>query len=426
MPRISLPGVLPVVLLVLSCFLASGWNFQNEVQDFVSQTGQDSPVEVVSHDRSQVTSESYVIPWKRTGSRSWLFTTTRQPRYYTVSDYAPSNAVLMSHSVAWEPIVEDIIREIEVPVFLVSEDQDGEISLGLALQRWSQGLKRKKVYSLAYDVDSAWVRDYGPIQQYSRLTGRVRWLDGDYHPDRKRDDQLPKYLGQLTGVPTKRLPEKIEGGALISNGHGLCASTEEYIVSAGLYAGLRNPKKRDRLLVTLGCKTLVLLPALPDEQTMHVDLFLQFVDKDRLIVAHANPTKWPRLANLLRISEQRMLEAARFQGIHLKMHRVSIPRIDREIYYTYINGIRVNGRFLVPSFNEVSMQAEESAYSQLVQAMPGTEIVPIDARELPRYLGLFHCLVVGLNLPQQQLHRLQMPRSRKFPRSRRRKRPVRT
>lgn len=367
------------------------------------------------------TSQAYVIPWKPAGSDAWLFRTNRRLRYHTIADFAPSSALLMSHSLDWEPIIQDIIREVDIPVYLVSEDQDQETSLRAAIRRWGQEAKQQ-VHSLAYDVDSAWVRDYGPIQQVSTKTGRIRWLDGTYHHDRKLDDRLPTYLSQIARVPTKRLSLRMEGGALVSNGRGLCATTEEYIVSAGLYRQLTSPKSRDRLLADLGCNTLVLVPALPDEETRHVDLFFQFVRHDQMIVGEVDQSQWPRVYNSLRVAKQRILKAARVHGFHLELYPVVIPKIENEVYYSYINGIRVNRQFLVPSFNEVSEHLENQGYAQLVNAMPSVDIVPIDARELPQHLGLLHCIVLGLNLPQKTLNRMKKPRAK----ARRRKRTVRS
>lgn len=366
---------------------------------------------------------AYVTPWKPSGTDTWLFTSKRRIRYHTIADFAPSTALLMSHSASWEPILEDIIREIDVPVYLTSEDRDEEAALQAALNRWS-GQAKQNVHSLTYDVDSAWVRDYGPIQQVSTAKSRhVRWVDGGYHPDRKLDDELPFYLSRRARVPTKRLSFKMEGGALVSNGDGLCASTEEYMVTAGLYQSLLEPRKRDRLLSDLGCRTLVLVPALPKEETEHIDLFLQFVARDRVIVADANQDKWPRLNNLLRVSKQRLIAAAKVHGIYLDLVPVTIPKIDEEVYYTYINGIRVNNRFLVPSFSEVSSVVEQQAYEQLSRAMPKVEIVPIDVRDLPQHLGLLHCVVLGLSLPPKALLRLQKQPPR---RTHRRRRPIRS
>lgn len=390
---------------------------------FWSTTYAAEPTEVQnpgSRPQTQV-SNAYVIPWKPAGSDAWLFQTKRRLRYHTIADYAPSSALLMSHSQDWEPIIQDIIREVDVPVYLVSEDQDEELSLRSALRRWSQD-PRQQVSSLAYHVDSAWVRDYGPIQQVSTKTGRIRWLDGNYHKDRKLDDELPIYLSQVAKVPTKRLLLSMEGGALVSNGRGLCAATEEYVVSAGFYRHMLSPRSRDKVLSDLGCKTLVLVPALPNEETMHVDLFFQFVRHDRIIVGDADQSLSPRAYHTLRVAKQRILKAAQVHGVHLKIYPVQIPRIDKEVYYSYINGIRINKRFLVPSFSEIHQSLELQSYEQLSIAMPGVEIVPIDVRELPQHLGLLHCIVLGLNLPQKNLSRMRKPRIK----SRRRKSPIRS
>lgn len=404
-----------VAMLVvgLSSFTAHCWPPSHAAEGSELQEVEDPP--------PTETRNAYVIPWKPAGSESWLFRTKRRLRYHTIADFAPSSALLMSHSQAWEPIIQDIIREVDVPVYLVSEDQDQETSLRSALRRWGQNPKQQ-VHSLAYDVDSAWVRDYGPIQQISTKTGRIRWLDGDYHHDRILDDGLPIYLSRVAEVPTKQLLLSMEGGALVSNGRGLCASTEEYIVSAGLYHHLLVPKRREKLLSDLGCSTLVLVPALPDEETKHIDLFVQFVKHNRIIVGDVDQSRWPKAYHALRVAKQRLLKAARVNGLHLKLSSVLIPQIENEIYYSYINGIRINRRFLVPSFSQVSSYLEQQGYEQLSKAMPGVDIVPIDVRELPQHLGLLHCIVLGLNLPQKSLARMRKPKNK----PRRTRRPIRS
>ena len=50
-----------------------------------------------------------------------------------------------------------------------------------------------RIQVLDLDVDTPWIRDYGPLQ-LEHDSGEITWLDTRYARDRPVDDQMPEWL----------------------------------------------------------------------------------------------------------------------------------------------------------------------------------------------------------------------------------------
>lgn len=153
-----------------------------------------------------------------------------------LGDWEPPDAFLVGRQELWGPAADSLLATLRpLPVYVVEPANGAH--------------------------ESAWVRDYGPVQIARR--GRIVWLDPDYHPGRPADDALPGTLGTRLGAHVEPLPLRLDGGGVVSDGRGLCAMTE---------AGRRSlaPLRSSEIARRLGCLELVVVPALPAEPTGHV------------------------------------------------------------------------------------------------------------------------------------------------------------
>ena len=354
------------------------------------------------------------IPRPQPQIETWLeheaqvYQSNTTPNTELIGDWEPVSALLVGYNDTWSAVLEDIITHANVPVWMVTEETTEPIDSYHAAQSWRRR-HRSRVQAIDLVVDSAWTRDYGPFQRRSRRTGEIRWLDAHYDAERSRDDLVPEILGAVTKMPVDDMPYALDGGAMSSNGAGLCVSTVEFYERFDIHEALV-PEAREKFLHQLGCATLILLPALPDEQTAHVDMFVQFTAEDHAIVAATDAARWPEAALALDTAAERLRYGAQRHGVNLKITRVDLPWIEGEVFYSYVNGVRINDRFLVPRFPDVSLDVEMRVHSQLRRAMPGVHLIPIDVHDLPEYQGLIHCIVLGLAIPRAAHHRLNRMR----------------
>lgn len=288
------------------------------------------------------------------------------------------------------------LREVDTFVLSPPEEEDAAVAwLASVVQEEGIGL-------LSVGLDSDWVRDFGPLQVEVDGEGLL-WLDGAYYLDRPLDDAVPVLLGEALRVPVESLDLPIEGGAIISNGQGLCASTLESFEVFGL--DVSDPDARmllEELLDQLGCQAWALVPALRHDPTSHVDMLAQFLDPHRVLVAEVEPAEAPEDAARLDEAVRGLELAAEALGQPLEVIRVPTPvDVGQKLYFTYVNGTRLGESFLVPSYEATAVADEERAYLTLERALGNVELVPIPADEFIALNGAVHCLTLGVALPER-------------------------
>jgi agmatine/peptidylarginine deiminase len=214
------------------------------------------------------------------------------------------------------------------------------------------------------------------------------------YPERPRDDIVPQVLGERMKVPVTAGPWSLDGGALASNGAGVCVSTLEYveehkIPSAGHAA-------RSRLLPAIGCRVLALVPALPEEPTHHVDLFVQFLADDLVAVASVDPELDPGAALGLDRAAATIARAASTLGKDMRIVRPPLGVDIDGSYLPYLNGLRLGDTFLMPTYHAKATLSERAARAVLEDAVPGLKITRIPAAEVAALGGAIHCIALGV------------------------------
>jgi len=245
---------------------------------------------------------------------------------------------------------------------------------------------------LTGDFDSPWVRDYGPLQTYELASGPL-WLDFGYAWNRPEDDRVPGVLSSHLQARVENPGFDLDGGAVISNGQGLCALTRMSLLDAGFPEG--ESDEIEVFLGSLGCHATTILPTIPGEPTGHADVVAQFLDTDRVMVAWLDPDTNGELSRALDAVADRLLTTAELADYPLEVIRIPI-HASGDTFFSYVNATRLRSRLLVPRFNELPEELERTAYSLLEQALPEVSLVPIDADVMVRLGGAVHCVTLGL------------------------------
>jgi agmatine/peptidylarginine deiminase len=247
-------------------------------------------------------------------------------------------------------------------------------------------------------VDTPWVRDWGPLQL--RRGEHSLWLDADYDDaERIADDEAPKWLAQRHAVELAELPWALDGGAFVSNGAGLCVLTFEYLEVQGISW---DDADLGRLLAQLGCRATALVPTLVAEQTKHADMIAQFVTPTRLMLAQIldDIGGHSEDAQRLEAAELGIRTAARSLGLELEVISVPTPPSRRwQNPRSYVNGLRLADRYLMPSYPELGNAWESGARAAVQLAMGDLQVVPIDTSEMIAIGGSIHCASLGLFTP---------------------------
>lgn len=308
-----------------------------------------------------------------------------------VGDWEPPDAVAIVFTQtwldAWRQMLDALTRSTNVLV--LRED----IASPRAMQRAIDALspvQQDRVWRTGIFVDSPWVRDWGPLQM--RDGGVPRWLDAPYAVARPWDDMAPRVMAEFMSTDVFEIEASIDGGAIASNGEGLCVSTIEYFDS---YVG--DPAAID--LADLGCQVLALVPALRDEPTMHIDLLLQFVEPGVVALADIDQDRDPDNARRLSQAASTLKDAASTMRLPLSVERVPMPPPEGELFRSYTNFFRTADSVLIPSYDRVDADLEDAAHGVLQQLMPDARFVPIPSERMTQEGGAIHCLTLGLHLP---------------------------
>jgi agmatine/peptidylarginine deiminase len=244
-------------------------------------------------------------------------------------------------------------------------------------------------------VDTPWVRDWGPLQL--RRDDRPLWLDADYDDaERIADDEAPQWLARQHAIELAELPWALDGGAFVSNGAGLCVLTFEYLDMQGISW---DDEDLGTLLDQLGCRATALVPTLVAEQTKHADMIAQFVAPTRLMLAQIidDIGGHGEDAQRLEAAELGIRTAAHALGTELEVVLVPTPPSRRgQNPRSYVNGLRLGDRYLMPSYPELGDAWESSARAAVRRAMGDLPVVPIDTSDMIAIGGSIHCAALGL------------------------------
>lgn len=299
-------------------------------------------------------------------------------------DYEPIDIFMVVYHELWESslrkMIEGLAGVVDVQVLYSDADRSA--------RRFQRQVKRPCVGPRYMTVDSPWIRDYGPLQATDH--GEPLWLDYGYALDRTADDAVPAQLARDHGALLSYEEAPLDGGAVISNGHGLCVITDRSLAETELKGSLA----QRRFAANLGCRGMAVIPALPAETTGHSDVFGQFLSSRTLAFSEMSGPD----GELLELAVEIIRDTAAALRQRLDVVRVPMVATD-DVFYSYVNGTRAGDRFLIPSYAAVDAELQSQAYAILGQAMPGVQLIPIEADEMVTLGGAIHCITLGLKLP---------------------------
>lgn len=234
------------------------------------------------------------------------------------------------------------------------------------------------------ELDSMWMRDYGPLIVRGR-DGKRRIVDASY--GRRHDDRVPAVVAHKLGWAHESIPIELDGGHLQSDGQGHCVVSQD-VVYLNEDEGRSEKQTLDVLRDYLGCRQIVLVPPLLAEETGHVDVFLYVTGPRQVLLGRYRPDQ--DRGNQRRLDHTaRILTHAGFV-----VRRIPMPGNDhRRVFRTYTNALAANGVILVPTYRK-DRRFERAALNDYRRIFPARSIVPIPADHVIELGGALHCLAM--------------------------------
>ena len=264
-----------------------------------------------------------------------------------------------------------------------------------------------RVELVPVDVDSVWIRDYGP-EILTKADGSRRFVDMSYYPitsssctnlqGRVKDDSSPTHLAALWGDEVVRPQVRLEGGNLQTDGKGNC------------FRSRRNPNARNNFSewqyteeelnsvigAAHGCKTTA-LESMVGGVIDHIDMYMTFISSKTVLVGSYEVADDAENAAILDRN------AATLASMGYRVVRVPMPKpycrkllsgctgleqqfevcdgANERMWATYMNSIRLGNVMAVPVYKWAPDSLKATVAAQEAEALA------IYKRELDREFG---------------------------------------
>ncbi|MGA2673351.1 MAG: agmatine deiminase family protein [Terracidiphilus sp.] len=293
-------------------------------------------------------------------------------------------------------------------VHILVDDAKAQQRASGILERAGANLDRVSFH--AWPTDRVWTRDSGPIfvRNGAGKLVVINWHFNAWakYPDWHLDDQVPRRVAQLLGLPewqpeaemedgsTQRLV--LEGGSIDSNGQGILLTTEECLLSEVQQRnpGVSRAQLEEAFRQSLGIEQVIWLGrgVAGDDTHGHVDDIARFVGPETIVSAvepdASDANHEPLAENLERLKAARTLDGRQFTIVELPLPRPVIFRGQR-LPASYANFYIANDLVLVPTFHDPN---DRVALNILAEVFPEREVIGIHCVDLVWGLGTLHCM----------------------------------
>jgi agmatine deiminase len=322
-------------------------------------------------------------------------------------EFEPVERILLGwHGGNWDYVdfFVAVLREVlpDASALVAVEDEADQILLMDTLA--AEGVDLSRVDFVLHELDSMWMRDYGPLLVRT-AAGGYRVIDLPYHPDRARDDGYPTVFATREGLPVSRPPLEMEGGHLQADGTGRCIVTDSVLE---LNRGFLYEEADVRRLLRgfLGCRDVTFVPPLFAEETGHVDVFAYVTGPSRVLVG-----TYDRREDA--VNARRLNRAARaLRRAGWDVTRIRMPGNSRRtVFRTYTNVLVTDRTVVVPVFRR-DRRFERHALRTFARAFPDRRVVGVAADGVIDLAGAVHCTVVTVPVLPRPAGRAARARAR--------------
>jgi agmatine/peptidylarginine deiminase len=293
----------------------------------------------------------------------------------------------------------------------LGHDDATTLAAAKAMVEDAAGISGDDVYWIQdYETDAFWIRDFGPLFVRDIKTQKLSIEDPLYYPLRPSDDAQPVDFAGRIGVPFSEFNLYFEGGNFLPNGGGLAIVSSVVLDANPHYSEY---EIREMFRQELGCKELVIVQALDDWATGHVDMWLAWANRTTLVVGEYTKSQdrvnhdiiADNVANKLtglrdpetgeEITIVRMPMPSNYPPNLLHAEPPGFPTRFR-LWRTYLNVVQINGTVLMPVYAQD--RTYEAEATQIWGSL-GFEVLPVTTDAITPLAGQLHCLTKTLDAP---------------------------
>jgi agmatine deiminase len=251
---------------------------------------------------------------------------------------------------------------------------------------------------LVTEIDTRWVRDFGPFSLRTDRANEVVWVASRFFSEfgkRLRDQRMAKHFALQHQLTPLEAPLFLDGGNVQSDGQGLIITSTQTLELNRLNGESRSGVSR-KLREYLGAKRIVYLEPLAEEITGHVDMFLTLPGPNVAVLGEYTQEEDPVNHEILNRNAQRLSEVQRQAG-PLNIVRIPMPPRGANVFGgTYTNVVYANGILFVPKYGAVDEAGHRKAVEIYQELLPDWKIVSVESSGWLALQGSIHCLTKNL------------------------------
>jgi agmatine deiminase len=237
-----------------------------------------------------------------------------------------------------------------------------------------------------------WLRDTGPLVLFDAAGRRLarRFLFngwGGKYDDMEGDQEVGQSLADAAGLPLHQADWVLEGGAIDTDGTGLCVTTEQCLLNPNRNPQLTKADIERRLASDLGLERILWLGEglAGDHTDGHVDNLARFVAPGTLAIPRATAADDPNRA---------VYDDARARALAFGLEVRDVPSAgwmgEGDIIEpaSYMNFAICNAVVVVPTYGSVH---DEEAVATIADLFPGRATIGLPSDAVLTGGGSFHC-----------------------------------
>ena len=322
--------------------------------------------------------------WLRRGQIGQGFVETDPPRIpvRNVAEFERMQGALVRYPFG---IPISLIKEMAVNVTVTTIVASAAQQATVLSQYVSGGVDTSHCNFLIAASDSYWTRDFGPWFE-SDSAKQIGIVDFPYNRPRPNDDEIPKKVAAMLGIPWFGMNVITTGGNYMTDGFGIGSSTDLVYVE--------NPSQTSaqvdaKMQTYLGITEYKVVPDPNISTTIdHIDCWGKFLTPDRILIRKVL-TSDPEYSALESAAAYWAGQNCSY-GYPYKVFRVWTPQDQ-----PYSNSVILNNKVLVPFMNT---PWDDSAKAVYEAALPGYQVIGFIGNPSTPWLSTdaLHCRVMGI------------------------------
>ena len=277
-------------------------------------------------------------------------------------------------------LIKEMAKDCEVTTIVATTGQKTTV-----LQQYvSNGVDTSHCNFLIAPSDSYWTRDYGPWFE-SDSSNHIGIVDFPYNRPRANDDEIPKKVADMMGIPWYGMNLIHTGGNYMTDGLGISSSTDLVWTENPT---LTHDQVAQKVNDYLGINPYLVEPDPNGTYIDHIDCWGKFLAPDKILIRKVLPSH-PQYSQIEATANFYANTPCSY-GYNYRVFRVMTPQDQ-----PYSNSLILNNKVFVPFMGTTWDDSARVAYQN---AMPGYTIIGMIGNPSTPWVSTdaLHCRAMGL------------------------------